>query len=1163
MAAAALLVMGEISQLLETLATVDHFSYNAGALTGWPGLWPSENTDRASAVTAWNAWADDAPVGSPGREGSLKCWLRAYIALDFFVFAPAYTFGLYLLLRRILKFRTDQGQPASSPTDQRQPASIPFSMMGITAMVSALLLADLAETGATGFLVRAARSKSGVDAWASAVTWLSWLKWLLLGATVLLGVAVLVVDILPLSLTQWFTRWQCGELRPSRTWTRHRSQLAAVVVLAALIALPGGGPLEQVPDIQRSWVHDDIRPWHWFHLGDIMGPVITLAGLSLGLWVAGRWALLDRWNWQQKQAQDKRVFLWRWLAGRRAQPGAQQDDRGEEEREDAERSQPGTPGQRVYRGQQSQGGADEDQDQTGDERNASPKRRWVAECWALLDRSNWQRGQARGKRAFLWLPLFAAVALLFLWPIWSDDVLHEPWKHNVGGLAIPLVALAIAVLGILVRGEDPARRQVVPPSRRRRVATIGRALAVVPILIAGLGLVRAFARPVLLNSVIESVPHGAALSWFWFVAGLVLTVILPPFVYSGIGWAEDRLFGKWEPATLVQTRRRARIPFVTGLVLILISSALGLLTAVDPLTWGAWLRTLGVLALLLTSVVLLCAWFIRCAETREPYRAFRALRFRYTPIWLPVLAVLVAQSMLDNSGFYHAVRLKQDSANTPGNIQPFSFQTEFDNWYEQVKTCRSRQPAATNTSAGVEGNAIPMVFVAAAGGGIRAAYWTSSAMDQLTTASPCASSYTFGMSGVSGGSLGLAAHTLSRQAPARAEAGRMVVRRMADEDALAADIAALLYRDGTHAFHGMNHVLDRTIGDRASVFERAWEQSMPGPDGWERDFFTATRPAPASTVARAGWHPLLMLNGTDVTSGCRIAVSARWTTGRTPDETLRCQRAVVSHAGGGTQFATATVDAGAFTDSANCGISDLGLRMSTAAHLSARFTYVSPSGTMYRCLSDEETKLPAGKKKNPDLISSIDGGYLENSGIAALLELWSAVEPAVAAHNQGARKTEGKDQPYVAPVLVFLDNHYSLNAPEPALTPLNELVVPLTGKRAASTAARTTTLQQAALTRFTGPLPGAGPEAELRVGAGPQLKVRSFLVAPHTQPQITAPLGWVLSEMSMSSMDSQMGGLAIAPQPGPSDGTTVTAGPLSDALRLLSVPLSVTAPPSQ
>lgn len=1095
-AASALLVMGEISQLLESISPANHFSYNAGALTGWPGLWPLDNTDRASAVNAWNAWADAAPADSPGRGNSLTFWLRTHIALDFFVFAPAYAFGLYLLLRRILKFRTAQGQPAS----------IPFSITGITVMVSALLLADLAETGAT-FLLVGDQTESGVDAGAGTITWLSWLKWLLLAATVLLGVAVLVVDILPRSLTRWFIRWQCGVPRRSRTWTRHRSQLVAVVVLAALIVLPGGGPLEQVPDIQRSWVHDDDT---WLHFGDILGPAITLAGLSLGLWVAGRWALLDGWASQRRQARGRGASLWLWMAGR----------------------------------------------------------------WALLEGARSQRRKARGRWAFFLLPLLATVALIFLWPVWSDGVLHEPWKHNAGGLAIPIVALAIATLGVLVRGDDPAPRSVQTPSARRKVATIGRVLTVVPLMIAGLGLVRAFARPVLLNSVIdkapllssvtEKVPYGAAVRWF--AAGLVFAVVLPPLVYSGIGWAEGRLFGKWEPAALGQARRRARVPLVTGLTLIFISAVLGVLTAVDPLAWGAWLRTLGVLTLLLTSVVLLCAWFIRCAERREPYRAFRALRFRYTPIWLPVLALLAAQSMLDNSGFYHAVRLKQDSPKTPANIQPFNAKTVFEDWYAQAIDCRNRQPAPTSAPAGAADNAIPMVLVAAAGGGIRAAYWTSSGMDQLTTASPCAPSYTFGLSGVSGGSLGLAAHTLSRQAMADVES-RSVVRKLADEDALAANIAALLYRDGTHAFHGMNHVRHHTISDRASVFERAWEHSLPGQDGWEGDFFTATRPVPAEVDPDAEWRPFLMLNGTDVTSGCRIAVSAHWTTGRTPEETLRCQRAVVSgpSSGGGSQFTTATVDAGAFTDSANCGVHDLGLRMSTAAHLSARFTYVSPSGTMYRCLPADNKK----KGKGPDLISSIDGGYLENSGIAALLDLWSAVEPAVAAQNrkvatqnEKAPKTKGKDQPYVVPVLVFLDNHYSLNAPEPALAPLNELIAPLTGKRAATTATRTTTLQQAALVRFNGPLPGTDPKAGLRIGTGPELKVRSFLVAPRTQPQITAPLGWVLSEMSMSSMDKQMLSLADAQPSGPSSSTTQTAGQLSDIRHLLSAPLSVTPPPT-
>ncbi|MFH8253631.1 hypothetical protein [Streptomyces roseolus] len=77
---------------------------------------------------------------------------------------------------------------------------------------------------------------------------------------------------------------------PPPSWTRHRIQLAAVAFLAALVVLPGGGPLEQFPDIQRAWVHQGEDP---FRAGDVVGPVIILLGLTLALWVAGRWALLD------------------------------------------------------------------------------------------------------------------------------------------------------------------------------------------------------------------------------------------------------------------------------------------------------------------------------------------------------------------------------------------------------------------------------------------------------------------------------------------------------------------------------------------------------------------------------------------------------------------------------------------------------------------------------------------------------------------------------------------------------------------------------------------------------------------------------------------------------------------------------------------------------
>ncbi|WP_328485035.1 hypothetical protein [Streptomyces zaomyceticus] len=1018
LAVAAALVMGEISRLLGTLATTDKFTYTAGALTGWPGFLPWNNSDRLHAVEAWTAWADAVPADSSLRESKLEFWLTAHIVLDGLLFAPAYVLGLYLVLHWMFDFRTARGTPTA----------IPFDLTGITVLVSALLLADWAETFFTYFLV--GPDAGNIEAWANAVTWLSAVKWGLLGTVVFLGIAVFAVDILPGILTRWFIRWREGISLASRSWTRHRVQLAVLAVLAALIVLPGGGPLEQVPDIQRAWVHD--RPWE--SLADIAGPVVTLAVLCAALWVAGRLALLDG------------------LAG--------------------------------------------------------------------------QRKQARSSLEFLRLFLGVSIVLIVVWPLGSVRVWNEPFSHNAGALAIPVVLLAITVLGAFVTVGDPTARWVGHPSARAKVETIGRVLTIVPIVIAGLGLVRAFARPVLLHQLVDT---GVDFDWIrmWFVIGLVVALAVPPLTYWLLGRAEHALFGNPGEATAKQLQRRNRWPWTMGVVLLSLVVPVGLFTAFYPIAMGAWLRTLGALSLMLATVVLAGALFIRRAESREPYRAFRALRFRFTPIWLPALAVLATQSMLDSSGVYHAVRLHAGEASTDDGT-PFSAEGEFKEWYTQAAAC---------DNGAEDPQAIPMVLVAAAGGGIRAAYWTSAAMDRLTAASPCARSYTFGLSGVSGGSLGLAAHTLAGWKPDGTKSSE-TVRKLADENALSANIAALLYRDGTHAFHGMNHIHNHTIEDRAAVFERAWEQTSP--DEWKRGLSSAT-------LRDTEWRPFLLMNGTDVASGCRIAVSAHRTTGAPlDDERLRCKKANIAARG---QFATATVDAAAFNDAANCRTRNRGLRMSTAAHLSARFTYVSPSGTMYRCVSTK------GGPATVSSISSIDGGYLEGSGMAALLEFWSAVEPFVAAKNLEVAEHNGKAAnpaerlPYVVPLVVLLDNHYSTKAPDPEIKPLDELDAPVTGYRARTTAARTETLQQEALVRFTGPLPGT----TLQVASA----TRSFLVTPRREPQISAPLGWVLSDMSINSMDSQLDTLAESPDPSLKPQVdSLAAGQLSELIQLLKEPVT-------
>ncbi|MEU2543941.1 hypothetical protein ABZ618_00610 [Streptomyces roseolus] len=55
--------------------------------------------------------------------------------------------------------------------------------------------------------------------------------------------------------------------------------------------------------------------------------------------------------------------------------------------------------------------------------------------------------------------------------------------------------------------------------------------------------------------------------------------------------------------------------------------------------------------------------------------------------------------------------------------------------------------------------------------------------------------------------------------------------------------------------------------------------------------------------------------------------------------------------------------------------------------------------------------------------------------------------------------------------------------------------------------------------RFSGPLPGLDPNSKasgLRCGAP---DVRGFLVAPRSQPQVTAPLGWALPDPTLLSAD--------------------------------------------
>lgn len=250
-----------------------------------------------------------------------------------------------------------------------------------------------------------------------------------------------------------------------------------------------------------------------------------------------------------------------------------------------------------------------------------------------------------------------------------------------------------------------------------------------------------------------------------------------------------------------------------------------------------------------------------------------------------------------------------------------------------------------------------VIFVASEGGGIRAAFWTAQVLDELAREVPEWPARAFVLSGVSGGSLGLAswlAVERSRRCPqalyqdtaglAWGGAGGESVRRRLGADFLTPPVAGMLF------YNLIQHFWPWPVErfDRSRALEQAWQRAhshLPG-----RPF---ERPL-------AQWYdgceglPELMLNTTVVETGQR-AVLTRLDPGE----------AFINHFRGGGADDLMSPRYSAATQSA------AGL-----VHHSARFPALSPAGTIERI----------GPPAAPAL-RLVDGGYFDNSGAQTVADL--------------------------------------------------------------------------------------------------------------------------------------------------------------------------------
>ncbi|MCG6896230.1 MAG: hypothetical protein LJE60_03865 [Thiocapsa sp.] len=434
---------------------------------------------------------------------------------------------------------------------------------------------------------------------------------------------------------------------------------------------------------------------------------------------------------------------------------------------------------------------------------------------------------------------------------------------------------------------------------------------------------------------------------------------------------------------------------------------------------------------------------------------------------------------------------------------------------EQQAPALERLPAAVhyqtwrqaNPAPVAIGGREPLILVAAAGGGIRAAYWTASTLAVMESI-PGFSDNLFAISGVSGGSVGAAVYAAIRRMqlepgappdPATLER----VREVLSGDFLSPVVAGLLFPDLIQRFVPV----PAAAADRQRFLELAFERALGDGESPLSRPFTALYAGGFTTRL-----PSLLLNTTIVDSGRRAVISNIDLTGMTDTVDLLAP-----------------------------GFSTRGALLSAAAGASARFTYVSPAGSL----------------RGPGLegiqkARLVDGGYFENSGAATLTNLLDLI-----------------DQTRVFPILILIRNDPTAppvcqDRPRPILTQSSNPLGPAAGDFLSEVASPVRALLHAreargrlaevdaarqveghAAWRVEQELEGAVIELSLAAVAQADLdkalaKARATSAGAElssaqreaiNRPLVEPPLGWSLSDSARRSMDrtldSEAGGLSL------------------------------------
>ncbi|GAB91491.1 hypothetical protein [Gordonia rhizosphera] len=1042
-------------------------------------------------IDGWSAWRD-GPEAISQIHGIVAALIVA-LAVCEFVFVVCIT---YLLARIIVT--------ATSSPDQAGYSRIAAGSVGVFA--AAALLEILLLVIASRFVAHD-DTAHGLHVAIAVVATCKWLA--------------VVAVILAVARNDFFRRVVVRSVKKQAecVWIQ-RLSVVVVVLLAVMSLLPASGALDQIPDAQRRWLGTDFR---W---SSALVILVAYGVIAAGLFFIGSW----RANLVGIRVKDHGIrnrspaMLWLWLIAPTGVLVAAIALRWRH----------------------------------GDLVDANVVAFFVlffatiAVTSALIRLVELTGQEGAGHHGVIAAVISVPIRLVEL--SLDGDV---PRRRVISAIGVAVWGVALSVTAIVVAwsGAEPrwrvlvmviptviviagpvytffAMRHEVRVQARARATTItgsdvqivGNICVILFLGFGALGLIRAFAGPIALDAAVggeavapqrAQVAFGVAVVFLMGVSALAAIALrLDPFAAGSDrepSHAMIRLARRLQRA-LADDGARRKLLVVLGVLVVIPLAAY----AIAPSGTASAFGIMGTVTFVIGVWPLLLGVIIVGIQYRRPPEIFAVLSMEAAPILSLALVLMVVVTLTGGDPDLHRIHARDYQAMAAGDTRA-DLDAAFTAWVNTNTDC-AYQIGADGQSV----SARPLVLVAASGGGIRAAVWTANSMATMMRSADgpagngiCGSAANFLSSGVSGGSVGLAlarAETADSGDPSdpsgvakAADEIRSAATTLTDPQALAAGLSSTVVGDTVASATGLRaqrHDGALTWNDRAALIEDGWEHQIPA---LREDYQWSRTGAPTGA---------LVFNSTSTGVHCRMLIS-QLRLGVTAPQTLG-EDTDISDCVTATGQPAISVD---FADVFHGCVPTMS--WATAAMLSARFPYVTPSGRIFA----PATQHTANPECHDNSWQLIDGGYADSTGLGTVADIAPELAQIIARHNASA----GGDVPYVIPYVVYLDDEPQVARPvgAPGATP--EALVPVVGRAAQKALAG----KESWVQRIT----NAFDEVCVNAVAGSCEATRAALrsrmdrtdgettydgsvitVAPRLVPSVEVPLGWTLSRRTVEAL---------------------------------------------